>query len=58
MIFKKATQDDIEAVSTLYEAVCDYLSSHINYPGWQKGIYPAKADAQSSFDEGTFGARI
>ena len=53
MIFKKATQYDIEAVSTLYGDVCDYLSSHINYPGWQKDIYPAKADAQSSFDEGT-----
>lgn len=53
MIFEKAIQDDIDAVGILYCTVCDYLSTHINYPGWYKHIYPTKADAQSSLDEGT-----
>lgn len=53
MIFEKATQDDINAVGVLYNIVCDHLSTHINYPGWQKDIYPTKADAQSSLDDGT-----
>lgn len=33
MIFEKAIQDDIDAVGILYCTVCDYLSTHINYPG-------------------------
>lgn len=28
------------------------MEQHENYPGWKKGIYPAREDAQGAFDEG------
>lgn len=45
MIFEKASIEDINEISELYDAVCDYLASDINYPGWKKGIYPIREDA-------------
>ena len=46
MVIRKGTIDDIDAVSALYDEVCDYLESHTNYPGWRKGIYPDRQDAE------------
>lgn len=42
---RKGTMDDVEAISNLYDALNDELEAHENYPGWHKGIYPAKEDA-------------
>lgn len=51
MVIRKGTKDDIDAVSTLYNEVCDYLQTHINYPGWRKGIYPDRQDAERGIGE-------
>ena len=53
MIFVKADFTDIEEISKLYDDVCDYLCTHENYPGWKKGVYPTKDDAESGIKVGT-----
>ncbi|MDD6886927.1 MAG: GNAT family N-acetyltransferase [bacterium] len=52
MQIRKGTTEDIEAVSALYDDVNDYLESHTNFPGWRKGIYPAREDAALGVSEG------
>lgn len=49
----QGSSEDIEQIAELYDGVNDYLESHINYPGWRKGIYPTKEDAQAGVKEGT-----
>ena len=46
MEIRKGTQQDIEEVAALYDELNDYLESHTNYPGWMKGIYPIREDAE------------
>ncbi len=43
---RKATETDLDRIGKLYEDICDYLEAHRNYPGWRKGIYPARNDAE------------
>ncbi len=43
---EKAVEADIDCIERLYEDVCDYLEMHKNYPGWKKGIYPVRQDAE------------
>ena len=43
---RKAVETDLEHIEKLYEAICDYLETHRNYPGWKKGIYPVRCDAE------------
>lgn len=45
MEIRKGTLEDIDEVATLYDELNDYLNSHINYPGWKKGIYPIRENA-------------
>lgn len=45
---KKATRADLDGTAELYDAVCDFLEAHENFPGWKKGIYPARADAEAA----------
>lgn len=47
----KGTKKDVDEVSALYDAICDYLDEHTNYPGWRKGIYPAREDALQGVEE-------
>lgn len=49
----QGNSEDIEQIADLYDAVNDYLESHINYPGWKKGIYPTKENADAGVKEGT-----
>lgn len=51
MVIRKGTKDDIDAVSALYDEVCDDLQTHINYPGWRKGVYPDRQDAEQGIRE-------
>ena len=37
---KRAIMADVEAISDLYDALNDYLATHVNYAGWIKGVYP------------------
>mgnify|MGYP000937108274 CR=1 FL=1 len=50
---KKGKVQDINEISDLYDTVTGYLESHINYPGWKKGIYPARLDGEQAVKEGT-----
>lgn len=52
MQVRKGTGEDVEAVSALYDELNDYLESHVNYPLWRKGIYPAREDALQGIEEG------
>lgn len=47
------TQADIDEIARLYDDLNDYLTSHTNYPGWIKGIYPVRETAVSGIEEGT-----
>lgn len=53
MIFEKATAADLDEIGALYDAVCDWLEAHVNYPHWKKGVYPTRADAEESLEAGT-----
>lgn len=46
------TVNDIDELEQLYNDLNDYLEKGINYPGWRKGIYPARQDAESGISEG------
>ena len=51
MQIRKGTENDIEEVAALYDAVNDYLESHTNYPGWRNGVYPIREDAAQGIAE-------
>ncbi|MDO4721112.1 MAG: GNAT family N-acetyltransferase [Peptostreptococcaceae bacterium] len=42
---RPAGSGDIDEIVKLYDAVIEHLESTVNYPGWKKGVYPAKPDA-------------
>lgn len=47
-----AEERDVERVAILYERLHDYLETHENHPGWKRGIYPTKEDAEEGFEKG------
>lgn len=46
IIISKGTPNDIGLIENLYDELNDYLASHINYPGWGKGSYPVRQQAE------------
>lgn len=48
---EKAAAADIDEMGRLYDSLNDYLEQHVNYPGWRKGIYPAREDAEKGIKE-------
>lgn len=48
---EKGKKDDIDELEKLYDSLNDYLFSHINYPGWIKGIYPTRETAVAGIEE-------
>lgn len=52
MKFERATLNDIDAMERFYDDINDYLESHINYPSWKKGEYPARETAVSGIRGG------
>lgn len=42
---------DAEQLESLYNDLNDYLSKTVNYPGWRKGIYPTRTDAETGIQE-------
>lgn len=42
---------DLDEIALLYDEVNDALAQGINYPGWAKGIYPIREDAQKGIEE-------
>lgn len=58
IIIEKAGESDIDALSQFYDVVNDYLASHINYPEWKRGIYPARDTAENAVLEAAQGLAI
>lgn len=46
LVIEAADVSEVEAIAALYDALCDELEAHTNYPGWRKGIYPTMEDAR------------
>ncbi|NLW79529.1 MAG: GNAT family N-acetyltransferase [Ruminococcaceae bacterium] len=42
---------DANALEALYNAVHDHLARGVNWPGWEKGIYPTRRDAERGLEE-------
>lgn len=56
---RKATESDLDCIERLYEEACDYLEAHQNYPGWKKGVYPTRSDAESGLQaDGLYIAKV
>ena len=51
LTIRKAEMKDADEVAALYDAVNEYYDSHINYPGWLKGIYPLREDAVKGIEQ-------
>lgn len=45
------TPQDVDELARLYDELNDYLESTVNYPGWRKGIYPARIEAENGVAE-------
>ena len=45
---------DLEQIEFLYNDLCDYLEVHENYPGWAKGVYPTREDAERGIRENDY----
>lgn len=48
---RKGTFGDLDELERLYNELIDDLESHVNYPGWEKDIYPTRRDAQTGIEE-------
>ncbi len=48
---RKASGQDIDGIAQLYDDLNDYLAEHTNYPGWAKGVYPTREDAEQGYAE-------
>ena len=46
MEIRKGTARELDELAALYNAVCDALAAGINYPGWRRGTYPTREDAE------------
>jgi ribosomal protein S18 acetylase RimI-like enzyme len=53
IIIKSACADNIEEIAQLYDSLNDYLTANVNYPGWKKGVYPTREDAEKGIMEGS-----
>lgn len=50
---RKGTIADVEELAALYDTLNDHLAETTNYPGWKKGVYPIREDAQKAAEEET-----
>jgi ribosomal protein S18 acetylase RimI-like enzyme len=53
MIIEKGTLKDADELENLYNDLNDYSSTHINYPGWIKDIYPVRQTAIDGIQKGS-----
>lgn len=45
-------ESDVDELELLYNDLNDALAAGINYPGWKKGVYPTRSDAEKGIAEG------
>lgn len=53
IVIKQGTIYDVEQLAQLYDDLNDFLESNVNYPGWIKGVYPTREDAQKGIASNT-----
>lgn len=46
------TEQYIDKLGQLYDEINDYLAETINYPQWEKGVYPTSIDAAAAIKKG------
>ena len=51
-IVRPAAYEDLDAVERLYDELNGYVECHVNYPGWKKGVYPLRQDAEEGLRAG------
>lgn len=51
MEFRKAVWEDLDEIERFYDEVSEYLEQHINYCGWEKGLYPNRDTAIAGVEE-------
>ncbi len=51
---RNGEMDKIDRIEDFYNEVIDYLSERENYPGWQKGVHPTRAEAEKAIKEKAF----
>ncbi len=45
-IIERGSEKDIDGLAQLYDNLNDSLAAGNNYPGWKKGIYPVRENAE------------
>lgn len=51
---ERATEAQLKEIGRLYETLIEYMDSkEVNYPKWEKGIYPSEESAARAIAEGT-----
>ena len=53
IFIRKAAAADLDAIARLYDDLNDYHAARINYPGWKKGVYPTRTDAEEGLSCGS-----
>ena len=43
-------KSDINELEALYNDLNDALEKGVNYPGWKKGVYPVRSDAEKGIE--------
>lgn len=51
-IIELGKPSDIDELEQLYNELNDFLEAGTNYPGWKKGVYPVRQNAEEGIDEG------
>lgn len=46
IVIEQGTLYDVDQLAQLYDDLNDFLERTVNYPGWIKGVYPTREDAQ------------
>ncbi|MDF2942879.1 MAG: acetyltransferase [Herbinix sp.] len=49
----QATEEKLDEMEGLYNALHDHLQANINYPGWIKGVYPTRETAANGIKYNT-----
>ena len=52
-VIEQGTPKDLGGLGRLYDDLNDHLAATVNYPGWIKGVYPTRRDAETGLANGT-----
>ncbi|MGB4658653.1 MAG: GNAT family N-acetyltransferase [Mobilitalea sp.] len=48
---RQGTITDIDCIAQLYDDINDHLAVTTNYPGWRKGLYPIRENAEDGIKD-------